>query len=141
MSSTIVVGYDGTPGAHAALDEALRVAGEIGGDVVAVFAYDRVVIGGESHDLDREVQKRGSQMLDEASEQARAAGITLTASYVEDRPADALVSAADACDARFIVVGSYGEKPLKGVLVGSTPYRLIHLAERPIIVVRIPETG
>ena len=42
-------------------------------------------------------------------------------------------------DARFIVVGSYGERPLKGAIVGSTPYKLIHLAERPVIVVRIPD--
>ena len=37
----------------------------------------------------------------------------------------------------MIVVGSYGERPLKGALVGSTPHKLIHLSERPVIVVRV----
>ena len=59
--------------------------------------------------------------------------------FVEGGPAEVLVSVADQYDARFIVVGSYGERPLKGAIVGSTPYRLIHLAERPVITVRIPD--
>ena len=34
------------------------------------------------------------------------------------------------------VVGSYGEKPLKGALIGSTAHKLLHLSERPVLVVR-----
>ncbi|HEY5142487.1 MAG TPA: universal stress protein [Solirubrobacteraceae bacterium] len=138
-SKTIVVGYDGTDGSKAALQEALRVATEIGGDVIAVFAYDRVIMGGEQHDLDAEVHQHGDAMLAEAAATAQAAGIPLTPQYIEESPASALVKIADHHDARFIVVGSYGERPLRGALVGSTPYKLIHLADRPIIVVRIPE--
>jgi len=37
---------------------------------------------------------------------------------------------------RAVVVGSYGEKPLKGALVGSTAHKLLHLSERPVLVVR-----
>jgi nucleotide-binding universal stress UspA family protein len=36
----------------------------------------------------------------------------------------------------MIVVGSYGEAPLKGALVGSTAHKLVHLSERPVLVVR-----
>jgi nucleotide-binding universal stress UspA family protein len=136
---TVVVGYDGTDGSKAALDEALKVAGEIGGDVIAVFAYDRVIVGGESHDLDNEVHRHGDAMLAEAQAKAAAAGVPLATQYIEESPASALVTIGDHHDARFIVVGSYGERPLKGALVGSTPYKLIHLADRPIIVVRIPD--
>ena len=136
---TVVVGYDGMDGSKVALDEALRVAGEIGGDVIAVFAYDRVIVGGESHDLDNVVHRHGDAMLAEAQAKAAVAGIPLTTQYIEESPASALVTVADDHAARFIVVGSYGERPLKGALVGSTPYKLIHLADRPIIVVRVPD--
>ena len=138
-SKTIVVGYDGTDGSKAALSEALRVATEIGGEVVAVFAYDRVIVGGESHDLDAQVHARGDAMLAEAEATAQAAGIALRKEYIEESAASALVTVGDEEDARFIVVGSYGERPLKGAIVGSTPYKLIHLADRPVIVVRIPD--
>ena len=140
MSTTaVVVGYDGTDGGHAALDEAIKVATELGGSVVVVYAYDKVMMAGEVRDLDAAVRERGEALLVEATATAAAAGVAVSTEFVEGRPADALVAAADAADARFIVVGSYGERPIKGALVGSTPYRLIHLAERPVIVVRIPE--
>ena len=138
-SKTIVVGYDGTDGSKAALGEAITVAQEIGGDIVAVFAYDRVIVGGESHDLDAQVHARGDEMLAEAAATASAAGVALRKEYIEESAASALVTVGDDVDARFIVVGSYGERPLKGAIVGSTPYKLIHLADRPVIVVRIPD--
>lgn len=134
-----VVGYDGTDGGLAALDEAIKVAGELGGSILVVYAYDKVLSGGELADLDAVVRTRGEALLAEAAGRVRQHGIACSTQFAEGRPADALIAAADAADARFIVVGSYGERPLKGALVGSTPYRLIHLAERPVIVVRIPE--
>jgi nucleotide-binding universal stress UspA family protein len=39
----------------------------------------------------------------------------------------------------MIVVGSYGEAPPKGAIIGSTPYKLVHLSQRPVLVV--PENG
>ena len=137
--NTIVVGYDGTSGAKAALDEALAMAKDLGGSIVAVFAYDRVVIGGENRDLDQVVSERGHAMLQEAEATAAAAGIALTGRYLEGTAAQTLVDVADEADARMIVVGSYGERPLKSALVGSTPHRLLYLSDRPVLVVRIPE--
>jgi nucleotide-binding universal stress UspA family protein len=46
-----------------------------------------------------------------------------------------LLEAADRLDARAIVVGTHGERPLRGAIIGSTPHRLMHLARRPVIVV------
>jgi len=54
---------------------------------------------------------------------------------VADRPAAAQLSLAEKHDARFIVVGSYGESPLRSAILGSTPHKLLHLSERPVVVV------
>jgi len=51
------------------------------------------------------------------------------------KPSHALIEAAEETEARMIVVGSYGEAPLKGVIIGSTPYRLLHVAQCPVLVV------
>jgi len=32
-------------------------------------------------------------------------------------------------------VGSYGESPIKGAILGSTPHKPLHLAETPVVVV------
>ncbi len=66
-------------------------------------------------------------------------GVEIELVLRELSPAEALIAVADEHDARMIVVGSHGERPLKSALVGSTPTRLLHLAERPVLVVRAPE--
>ena len=54
---------------------------------------------------------------------------------VEQAPAHALVALADERDARVIVVGTRGEGPLRGALLGSTPHKLLQLSDRPVLVV------
>jgi len=40
--------------------------------------------------------------------------------------------------ATMIVVGTYSEGPLAAALVGSTPHKLLHLSQRPVLVVPAP---
>ena len=54
-----------------------------------------------------------------------------------ERPYEAIRQAADEYDARFIVVGSYGERPIRGALLGAVPYKLLHTSETPVVVVRV----
>ena len=75
-------------------------------------------------------------MLEEAHGRLTAAGVAARTELVDLPPAEGLIEAADRVGARMIVVGSYGERPLKSALVGSTPTRLLHLSERPVLVVR-----
>jgi amino acid transporter len=37
-------------------------------------------------------------------------------------------------------VGSSAEGPTKGALLGSTPHKLLHLSERPVLVVPVPQS-
>jgi nucleotide-binding universal stress UspA family protein len=137
--SSLVVGYDGTDGAKAALDEALALAKDLGAAVHLVFAYEAPRLGGELHDLDDAIAERGALVLERGVHHAQAAGTTVTTGFLKADPAAGLITAAEEHDARYIVVGSYGERPLKSALVGSTPTRLLHLSERPVLVVRAPE--
>ncbi|MCW3014802.1 MAG: universal stress protein [Solirubrobacterales bacterium] len=139
MANTLVVGYDGTDGARAALDEALRLAADLDAGVHLVFAFEAPRTGGELHDLDDAIAQRGKTMLEHGVHQAAAAGAKVTTALLKADPADGLIGAAGEVDARYIVVGSYGERPLKSALVGSTPTRLLHLSDRPVLVVRAPE--
>ena len=59
MAGPLVVGYDGTEGAQAALAEALRLAGALGVDIVVAFAYWAGALGGESADLLDTLRERG----------------------------------------------------------------------------------
>jgi len=137
--STQVVGYDGTDGARAALEAAAGLAKELGDTLVVVFAHQVSRLGGEVRDYEDALLERGRGVLEEARSIGREAGVEIELVMRELSSAEALIAVADEHDARMIVVGSYGERPLKSALVGSTPTRLLHLSERPVLVVRAPE--
>ena len=59
----------------------------------------------------------------------------MTVELREERPVDALMSLARENAARAIVVGTYGEHPIKGAVLGSVPHKLLHLSEHPVLVV------
>ena len=132
----IVVGYDGRAGSHAALEEAVRLADELGASpLVVVFSFEVSRLGGEVADLQAAVEERGRAVLEEAV--ARAGDrVAVETELLGEAPADGLVSVAEARGAQMIVVGSTGEGPLRGILVGSTAYKLLHLSATPVLVVR-----
>jgi nucleotide-binding universal stress UspA family protein len=138
---TLVVGYDGTEGARAAFDQALALGGRLGEGVHVVFSFESPRLGGELHDLDDAIRERGERVVGEAVGAATAAGVVVSSDVRMQDPAAGLIAAADEVDASMIVVGSHGERPLKSVLVGSTPTRLLHLSRRPVLVVRVPQAG
>jgi nucleotide-binding universal stress UspA family protein len=134
--STIVVGYDASPGARAALDRALDVAKAFGDRLIIGFGVSPPGSMGDEYRAHRDaLREQAEAMIAEALERAVGAGVDVETALVEDRPSAALVQLADDNDARMIVVGSWKERPLKGAILGSTPHRLLYLAERPVLVV------
>jgi nucleotide-binding universal stress UspA family protein len=133
--STIVVGYDASDCARAALSTAIDVAKAFGDDVRVVVAYEVHRLGGEVQDFAAALAERAQQIVKLASDQAAGLGAEIQTEVVEERPTEALVEVANRVDARLIVVGSRGEGPLRSALVGSTPHKLMQIAERPLLVV------
>jgi nucleotide-binding universal stress UspA family protein len=134
--SAIVVGYDGSGCCSAALAKALDLAAELGDRVTVVFGYAPPGIwGGEIADHEQAIEELGEKVMGEARDEAAARGAEIETRLVAERSAEALMKTADELDARMIVVGSFGEPPLKGVILGSTPNKLLHLASRPVLVV------
>ncbi len=133
--ATILVGYDASDCARAALDTAIEVARALDDDVQVVMAYELSRLGGEVADYARALRERAEEVLEHARHQAAAHGFSIGTEIIEEAPAQALVDAAARMQARLIVVGTRGEHPLKGALVGSTPHKLLQVADRPVLVV------
>jgi nucleotide-binding universal stress UspA family protein len=53
-------------------------------------------------------------------------------------PADALLTLARERQASMIVVGTSGERPLLGIVLGPTPSKLLHRATVPVLVIPTP---
>jgi nucleotide-binding universal stress UspA family protein len=136
LSSTIVVGYDASPGSRAALDRALEIASAFGDRLIIGFGVSPPGNVGDEFRAHRDaLRDQAEKLIAEALERAVGAGVDVETALVEDRASSALITLADENDARMIVVGSWEERPLKGAILGSTPNRLLYLAERPVLVV------
>ncbi|HEY2790617.1 MAG TPA: universal stress protein [Gaiellales bacterium] len=137
MGSTIVLGYDGSDCAKAALQAAVENAKAFGDAIVVAFGAGVYPIGEDSDHM-RLVRKIGADWADEAPTAIRAAGVTDAETTVVDaRPAEALLQVAADRSAGMIVVGTHGEHPLTGAVLGSVPHKLPHLSEVPVLVVPV----
>lgn len=133
---TIVVGYDGSDCGKQALDAAIGLSKGLGDSIVAVFGYAPPGIwGGEIADHEEAIAEYGEKLMGEAKSRATAHGVEVEVEMIAKHGPQALVEAAEERDARMIVVGSFGDSPLKGVLLGSTPNKLLHITDRPVLVV------
>jgi nucleotide-binding universal stress UspA family protein len=135
--SEIVVGYDGSDSSKAALSHALEFAKALGDSVVIVFGdapggYG----GGEVPEQKQAVDEFARKVTQEALDAAQSAKVESAVELVNEHAHEALITVAKRHDARMIVVGSHGESPLKGTIVGSTAYKLLHFSETPVLVVR-----
>ncbi len=133
---SIVLGYDESPGAERALVTAIELAAQLGEPLVLVYGADAPgALGEELASHVEALEELGHRAMAHAVLRAEANGIPTEIEIVRAKPAEALVEVASDRGARLIVVGSYGETPLRGALLGSTPHRLLHLAHVPVLVV------
>ena len=137
MGSTLVLGYDGSDCAKAALQTAVETAQAFGDRIVVAFGAGVYPIG-EDSDHQRLLHEMGTNLAEEALAAIRAAGVSdCEAAVVNARPSEALLTVAADRGARMIVVGTHGEHPLTGAVLGSVPHKLLHLSDLPVLVVPV----
>jgi nucleotide-binding universal stress UspA family protein len=139
MAGEVIVGYDGSDCAKGALSQAVEQARMFGAGLVVAFAYEPPAMGAEMADRRHALAERGKALTEEALQLVAGSGVEATAAVVDARPADALLALAVEHQARLLVVGTHGERPLMGVVLGSTPYQLLHRSPVPVLVVRVPD--
>jgi nucleotide-binding universal stress UspA family protein len=124
VTAPIVLGYDGSRPANAALAKVIELAPALGAPVVVVF-----------RDYKERLERLGSHEVTRAVADLESAGVEATPRLVSAKPADALVDVARETAAQLIVVGSEGESPLAGAILGSVVLRLVQRSPLPLLVV------
>jgi nucleotide-binding universal stress UspA family protein len=136
--SEIIVGYDGSEASKVGLGKAAEAARALGDRLVLVFGYAPGGYGGGEIPSQREaVREIAEKATAEGAALAEAAGVEHEVKLKPLKPAHALIEAANEGDARLIVVGTHSEAPLRGAIIGSTPYKLLHESEIPVLVVPV----
>jgi nucleotide-binding universal stress UspA family protein len=137
VSANIVVGYDGSEGAKSALAAAIDLAIRIDGELVIAYGYEYSPLGGEVADLAAALREMGEKLTAEAAERAHNAGLEPRQVVREGDPAQVLAELGKEVEAIAIAVGTRGERPLVGAILGSLCHKLLHVAETPVLVVPV----
>ncbi|WP_327121174.1 universal stress protein [Streptomyces sp. NBC_01341] len=134
---SVVLGYDESPGAARALRAAIEVAAAFGEKLVLVYgaAPPGRPTGEEYRAHYEAIRQAGRTGLERAVASAEEAEVPTTVEVIDLSPAQALIDAASRHEARVIVVGTWGESPMRGALLGSTPHKLLHLSTVPVLCV------
>jgi nucleotide-binding universal stress UspA family protein len=149
MAFTVILGYDGSKCADAALqaaaDEVQRAGG---GTVVVVHSYETPepyatpvglepppYIGVWSDDQRDAVRQAAGAVTSGAVERLRELGTRAEGVAAEGAPWRTLIDEAKRRSAAMIIVGTHGEGAVAGALLGSTAYRLVHHSPVPVLIV------
>jgi nucleotide-binding universal stress UspA family protein len=137
MAGDIILGYDGSEGSKAALAIAVSVAHAYGATLSIVFGYEPNPMGGETADYKDKLEKIGETRVAAARAGATAidSSVHTEVLVVPMRPVESLLEAATEREARVIVVGGNGDRPIMGAILGSVPHKLLHRSSVPVLVV------
>jgi nucleotide-binding universal stress UspA family protein len=147
MYKHILIPTDGTPTAEKAVKAGLRFAKWSKAKVTVFTAMPEYripttpeVAAGKVMPIaeyERRARAQGQKVLDKVARRARAAGVRLDAeTALSDRPAEAIVAAAQKNGCDLIFIGSHGRKGIKALLLGSQTHEVLNRSSIPTLVYR-----
>jgi nucleotide-binding universal stress UspA family protein len=134
MFDTVMWATDGSETAQRALPYACALA--IGGRLVVVHVCELLVgrLGGQPAYADDETERAIREQVEGLREEGIDVSLKLVTT-LDTNAAPALAKAASQANADVIVVGTRGNAPLAGLVLGSVTQRLLHLAPCPVFAV------
>ncbi len=135
--NTIVVGVDGSEGSTRAVEWVVDLAGQVDGRVVAVHTFEPLAHLGDMqppYDFARIEDAVRGKLESEWCSPLTEAGVDHECRLMHGAAFQCLLDAADEVDADMIVVGARGYGLLKGLALGSTSGKLLHLSKRPVTI-------
>ncbi len=137
MFEKILVAIDGSEPSIRALETVREMALASKGEVLVFHCVERFV--GYAGAIETETPEEITDLVDTAVRTLKDAGVNARgeiAHLIAGRTAREILDTAKAFDADLIALGSRGLTDLAGVLLGSVTHKVIHLADRPVLVIR-----
>jgi nucleotide-binding universal stress UspA family protein len=150
MYEKILVAVDGSPTSLRGLDEAIKVAKAMRGQLLLVHVVNELVISAEYvpsvyyEPILISLRDSGGKVLEQAVSVAQRAGVSCEHKLVETlggRAADEIVKQAKAWPADLIVLGTHGRRGLKRLAMGSDAELVLRQSPVPLLLVRDQPEG
>ncbi len=142
-TTAVVVGYDGSDAAGAAVEWATTQALATGGRLDLVTAWEYPTSWGSVIPLpsDYDPATDARVMLEELATRLRAGhpGLAVHSHVFEGHPSEVLVEASR--HAALLVVASRGHGSFSGIVLGSVSQHCVTHAACPVVVYRTPDTA
>lgn len=146
--SSIVVGIDGSPTAHAAFERALDLAKASGARLHIVSAYRSAAamqsiapdplagnLAAQAIKTEGELKVRTEALLDDAAAEAKSAGIDAVTYAGPSDAAEYVLDVAEGERAGLIVIGNRGMSAARRFILGSVPNTVSHHARCDVLIV------
>jgi nucleotide-binding universal stress UspA family protein len=136
----ILVAVDGSEHARKALKVAIDMAAKMGARLCVLSVAAPPYIPPEPYGiaiagLEEAVTEYATSLAKAGVAQAEKAGVNAEWRIESGSVADSICHSADAIGADLIVLGSRGNGTLRRALLGSVSTRVLHIAEKPVLVV------
>ena len=138
MYKSLLVAVDHSEITERVLGAARDLASLSDGEVLVLHLREREVMP-KAGLMSRESPDEAQLTVDAAVEELTAAGVTARGEVrntIFGYAAREIVADAIAHDVDVIVMGSRGRGDLAGLILGSTAHKVLHLADRPVLVIR-----
>lgn len=137
----ILIPTDGSDCSLRAAAFGISLAKILGAEIFAIYTVDIIILeelkkGAEEKDIEKELKEKGERYLNYVIKLAEKEGLKAEAILAKGEPYDQIVHNAKTNGVDLIVMGTYGRRGTKRILIGSVTERVIEYAPCPVLVVK-----
>jgi nucleotide-binding universal stress UspA family protein len=137
----ILIPTDGSDCSLRAAAFGISLAKILGADIFAIYAVNIIILeelkrSSEEKDVEKELKEKGERYLNYVVKLAEKEGLKAEAILAKGEPYDQIVHNAKTKRVDLIVMGTYGRRGTKRILIGSVTARVIEYAPCPVLVVK-----
>jgi nucleotide-binding universal stress UspA family protein len=137
----ILIPTDGSDCSLRAADVGISLAKLLGAEIIVIYAIDIIIleeltksIG--SKDIEKELKEKGERYLNYVAKLGKKEGLKTESILAKGEPHDQIVHFSKTLGVDMIVMGTYGRRGTKRILIGSVTERVIEYAPCPVLVVK-----